>query len=182
MPGSLEIPFAIGQQVWWIGNGHREQLVTCPECAGTKAITMILGNGEQVSLYCENCRLGYDPPTGQVKRTYYEHSPTRFTPLRVGVDGSEIRYSESGPDSTCYSSAYAKDLFATQEECQVRCDVLNAEKTQEETDRAWQVLLQNRKKMASSVGYWSQMVGRLRKELAATEARLAVVKAKKGEA
>ena len=182
MPGSLEIPFAIGQQVWWVGNACREEWITCPECAGTRVITMILGNGEQVSLDCENCTHGYEPATGQVERTYYEHAPMSFIPGRVSVDGDEIRYSESGPDSTGYSSSYARDLFATKEECQVRCDALNAEKTREREDQSRQILLQSRKKMAWSVSYWREQVTRLRKELAVTEARLAVVKAKKGEA
>jgi len=182
MDATIPIPFALGEQVWWIGNGSSEEWVTCPECAGTKAITMVLGNGEQVSVACENCSAGFEPSRGVVKQTIYLHAPVPFTPRRVHVDGEEVRYSESGQGSTYYNSADAKNLFATKEECQRRCDELNVEKAKEKKDLAWQILIQNRKKMAYSAHYWTQMVSRLRKELAAAEARLQVVKAKKEEA
>jgi len=179
---SIPIPFPLGERAWWTGNGHREEWVTCPECAGTRAVTMILGNGEQYSLHCDNCRAGYEPSAGVVKRTFYEHAPQQITLNRVSVDGNKIRYSQESPDATCYGVIYAEHLFARQEECQAACDRLNEQRNKEERDRAWQILLQNRQKMAWSVHYWRDRAARLRRELATVEARLAVVKQKKGEA
>ena len=175
---SLPIPFALGEQVWWVGNGYREESITCPECAGTKALTMIRGNGEQVSLECNYCQLGYNPPRGVVSRIYYDHRPTLFTPRRVRVDGDEITYSASEPDATCYVTAYARDLFTSQDECQARCDILNAERTRAEEDKALAMLTSKRQSLAHSVHYWGNLAKNLKKQLEQVEARLAVVKQK----
>jgi len=88
---SIEIPFAIGQQVWHVGSGYRQEWIECPECAGTKAITMIQGNGVQVSLACAACSAGYEPPRGVIQRTYYEHRPVQVMLRRVEVRGNEIQ-------------------------------------------------------------------------------------------
>jgi hypothetical protein len=169
---TLPIPFALGEPIWWIGSGHREEWITCPECAGTKVITMLLGNGESYELDCEGCRLPYEPSIGHVVRHIYEHAPEAFTPNRVDISGEEIRYSAAPPSATCWSSAYAKDLFISREECQARCDVLNAEKTKAGMDALVAQLKGNRRKLAWSVHYWRGQIHGLEKQLSMVRARL----------
>ena len=175
---TVPIPFALGEQLWWVGNGYREEEIPCPECAGTKALTLIRGNGEQVSLECNYCQLGYDPPRGVVSRIYYDHRPTPFTPRRVRVDGDEITYSASEPDATCYSVVSARYLYPSQDECQARCDILNAERTKAEEERALAILASKRQGLAHSVHYWGNLVKDLKKKLEKATARLAVLKEK----
>jgi len=91
MASSIPIPFALGQPLWWVGNGYQEEWVVCPECCGTKVITMVQGNGTAVSLNCAACAVGFMPPTGRVKRVFYRHEPTPFVPRRVEIYGQEIR-------------------------------------------------------------------------------------------
>ena len=128
---SLPIPFAIGEEVWWVGPGWKQEMITCPECAGTRALTLILGNGESVSLACDNCSLGYDPPRGVVKRTYYHHEPEQFQCLDVRIDSAtEFRYlcHDRGSKST--------DLYRDRDECAKACTALNEKrKEDEERDR-----------------------------------------------
>lgn len=181
MEATIPIPYALGQELWWVGNGYREEWTTCPECLGTRIITMILGSGEQAELQCETCRLGFDDASGKIKRVFYDHRPTRFVPGRVSVDGSDIRYSESGPDSTCYGTAQADDLFSSEAECQVRCDKLNAERTKAEAQRMIAVLSQNRRSMAHSVSYWRQQIAKTEKDLERMRGYLSVATQKEAK-
>lgn len=182
MSGAIEIPFAIGETVWSIGSGHREETVVCPECAGTKAITMIQGSGERFSLGCARCGPVYEDPRGYITRTIYEHRPERFVCARVSVDGAEVRYSEAPSSATCYTSRDSADLFRDQAECQARCDVLNAEKAAADREREIANIASKRKDLAWSVHYWQGQIRRLEKQLEAARAALAVCKEPKEEA
>src|SRR3990167_8589377 len=135
MNPSIEIPFVIGETVWWVGNGYQEEFVTCPECLGSKAITMILGNGEQYSLRCEGCSRGYEGPFGVVTRIFYKHVPEKVTLNRVEISGNRISYSVSGPDATCYSLISVEGLFSSESKCASRCEELNIQRTKDEEAR-----------------------------------------------
>jgi hypothetical protein len=170
---SMEIPFAIGEQLWSTGYGVREELIVCRECAGTRVIEMIKGNGERVSLDCGVCMHCYDPPhPGYEKIMNYEFKPARFVPKRIGMSGEEFIYSESPPSANCYSSAYAKDLFRSFDDCERRCNELNEERARDDEQRRIANLSSKRKSLAFSASYWSQKAKTLREELAVAEARL----------
>jgi hypothetical protein len=173
MTHTIELPFAIGEQIWWAGDGFRQEWVTCPECAGTRVIEMIQGNGERVALDCECCRSGYEPSRGVVVRTRYEFKPVPFTPQRWRCDGDEFGFSESPPDAAHYTIVYAKDLFKDRDECLKRCAEKNAEHAAEDERRFMANLSSKRRSMAFSAHYWRGQVEKLRKELAMAEARLA---------
>ena len=175
---SLPIPFAIGQKVWWIGQGHNTRVIVCPECMGTKAVTMILGNGTEISLGCRACTSGFNSPTGTRTEIYYEHIPHLFICTDVRAEGrGEFRYAGGGHD---YINS--ETLFEDHAECIKECDRLNEEKTQQERDRDLQNILGARKDMAWSAHYWTRKRSDLRKELESVERRLAAIKEiKKGE-
>jgi hypothetical protein len=168
----IKIPFAIGKKIWWTGNGYRTENVVCPECAGYKYVTVIQGNGETYTLDCRCCQLGYDHPLGWIERTIHEHVPTPFIPGRVEISGQHIRYSESGPNATCYSSIDAENLFETEEECAVACEKENKKQAEWEAEREIKNLQGRRKDNAWSVHYWGGIVKRLERELEVTKARL----------
>jgi hypothetical protein len=173
---SIAIPFAIGEELWWVGYAHREAWETCPECDGQRVVTIIRGNGETFPIECQCCALGFERASGLVKRTYFEHSPKVFIPGRVDISGGEIRYSESSPDANCYGSADCKDLFRDRAECVARCAELNAEqKAAEEKMFLWN-MLDRRKKMAWSVHYWSREVKEYERKLEAARVRLGLCK------
>lgn len=176
---TIPIPYALGAELWWVGNEYQEQWVTCAECAGSKAITVIFGNGETASLACAACLRGYEPPAGVVKRVFYEHKPTPFTANRVRIDGDEVQYSTSEPSASCYRTVDAKALFLTEAECQVECDKLNAERIKHEEKMAIQNLASKRRDLAWSAHYWRSEVARLEKNLESARARLAVCKERK---
>lgn len=172
MNHTIQIPFALDVQIWWTGNGHREEWIECPECAGTKAIEMIKGNGERVSLDCALCGPGYDAPRGVIRKHIYEHEPTPFTPRRVRVDGDDFMYSESPPSASCYGSVDDKHLFATREECQTKCDEMNAARAKADDERLIHEIRSKRKSLAFSASYWQGQVRDYEKRLAQAKALL----------
>jgi hypothetical protein len=176
MTASLPIPFAIGEIVWCCGNGRIEELATCPECAGTRALTLIQGNGEQVSIACACCSRGYGSPSGYVNRVRHEHRPERFTCARVDVSGDEIRYRD---DALACTSREASRLFRSLEECQAACDRENVERAEHDEKMALANLASTRRDMAFSVHYWGRKVRDLERDLERARARLSECKQRK---
>ena len=182
LEASIPIPFALGEPLWHTGYGHREEWIECPECAGSRALTLIQGNGKEVSIACACCSRGFEDPSGTVKRTHYERTPTRFTPRRVSVSGDEIRYSESEPDATAFNMVYATDLYVDRDECANRCEEDNAKHEKAQDELLLRNLVSKRREMAWSVHYWGRQVKTLERDLGRARERLSASKArKKGE-
>lgn len=181
MNASISIPFPLGVSLWWTSGPHRDQWVECPECCGTKVIEVVLGNGERYSLDCRCCQSGYDDPRGAIKCTVFEYRPVPFLPLSIQMHGSEVSYSESPPDSNCYSSVSTTNLFATKEECQAKCEQMNAEHAKAEAESIVYRRGRARKDLAWSAHYWGSQVRQLEKDLTTARARLSKCKASKKE-
>lgn len=65
--------FQIGQKVWRAIYDSQESSVECPDCAGTARIRCLLPDDTMVSIECEGCKLGFNPPTGRVMT--YDRTP-----------------------------------------------------------------------------------------------------------
>lgn len=169
MSDSIDIPFSIGESVWRASATPVERWVTCPECDGTKAVTMTLGNGEKHSLNCACCTLGYDPPMGVVRTYDYDSTPERYICRDLELRDGAVRY--GGVDAVY--------LYEDEEKCREHCNLLNAKHKEREEERALAVLSSKRRDMAWSVHYWRSEVHRMKKDLASVEARLAVCREKK---
>ncbi len=165
--GTVAIPFAIGSEVWWVGPAWRETYETCPDCAGTCYVTMTLGNGDVETIPCGLCSLGYDPPSGRVKRTVCGYAPTRFLCARVRIDGDRVSYMNDShyvPD--------VEDLFADEAACAAACEVKRAA-AQAERDAQWiRNRASKRRDLAWSVSYWRSQRTKLREELQRIEDKL----------
>lgn len=175
---TISIPFALGEELWSIGNGIRTEHITCPECAGTKVLTLIKGNGEHVELDCGYCGTGYDRASGVVPRTIYEHRPTPFIPRRLDMCGGEFTYSESPPDANGYSYEYAKNLYKSREECEEACAKLNAERAKNDERQALLNLQHRRRTLSHSASYWTTQAAKLRKDLDRVESYVKRLRAK----
>ncbi len=176
---SFPIPFALGETLWWTGYGGHEETITCPECVGTKAVTLTLGNGETYSLACACCGTGWENPRGYLKRNVREYKPTPFIARRVDISSGNIRYRQEDPSATCYRPVDVEDLFRDREACEARC----AEKmvgflSQEEIDIKNR-RSRSRKDLTWSVHYWSRMAKDLERELESVRNRLNVCKERK---
>lgn len=170
MSAQFEIPFAIGEEVWQARLQREKIRQTCSECAGTKAITLIKGNGEQVSLACENCRVAYEPSSGMETIHLWVVAPQKFICEKIHIYGDEIRYS----DKQNYSDI--KCLFSDFDECTKKCNELLAKQTKEAEENQIRCLSSKKQHMAYSATYWTQKVNKLKKELKTAEDRLLVCK------
>ncbi len=176
---SIPIPFAIGEQLWRAAADPAQQWETCPCCFGKLKIMMVLGNGEELTINCEMCAQGWREPSGKVRTHQVRYSPRSFTPQRVSMSGNDIHYSEASPDATCYNYADASKLTRDRSECQAQCDLLNAEHAAEEEGRLVHQLIQKKKSMAWSVGYWRNQLKKCEQEAERLRERLGIVVASK---
>jgi hypothetical protein len=150
----IELPFELGELLWKASYGSHGTTITCPECVGTREVTVIMGNGERYKLDCRACATGYDAPTGKVTVFKSESVPEPFIPRRYGHSGESWWYSESEPDANCYSYTEVQHLFRTKEECLADCTARNLETDKENEKRALAQLASKRRDLAWSVHYW----------------------------
>lgn len=148
---SLPIPFAIGEVVWCMGHGRREEWVTCPICSGEKFVTMIQGDGTAFALDCGECGPGYNAPCGKVRRYIYERRPEEFRCAAISdIRNGEVRYSDG------YQRTYvdARELFRDKDECAAKCAADNAAKAKADKEQGTHIQGSQRKSMAFSLSYW----------------------------
>lgn len=63
----------IGDQVWVATFETVDDSVECPDCCGKKHLAVIMGDDSRVTVACEGCKRGYEPPTGRVR--FYRRIP-----------------------------------------------------------------------------------------------------------
>lgn len=128
--------FNIGDQVWRATWDAEKTYVTCPDCGGTKHIRCILHDGSEVTIPCEGCSSGYNPPSGMVH--YYKGTaraePGTVSGVRVeAVRGEQI--TEYVVEGVYTHHTKAEDVFATMQEALVRAEARVRENEAEELAR-----------------------------------------------
>lgn len=123
--------YNIEDKAWHASRKGTEEVVTCPECFGEKYLTVILGDGSQVTIDCAGCASGYDPPKGYV--SYYKSSVEveLVTICKVEIYQDHAEYGFNGTDSF-HHIAKDTDLFATKEEATIRAKELAEEWNKEQ--------------------------------------------------
>jgi hypothetical protein len=168
------VKYQIGDRVWRPTWDASPAYVTCPDCAGSGRIRLIMADETIVSIDCGGCRCGYEPPTGRVK--VYDRRPTvepgEITGIEVEPDG--IKYRVSG----CYG-VREEELSADRDEAMAiatrRAEEFDAEErariaTKEKDTRSW----------AWNASYHRKCIRDAEKSIAYHKSKLAVaaVKAK----
>ncbi len=59
--------FNIGDTVYSASCYWGTTYITCPDCGGEGRLRVIFHDGEEVSIACQNCSRGYEPPTGKMQ-------------------------------------------------------------------------------------------------------------------
>ena len=86
----VDTPFEFGKTYWLPVTSPTPVTMPCQACYGNRAVTVILGNGEQVSVACEACGKGFSGPMGTEQSFTYEPSAKPFTVSEVTwMSGSE---------------------------------------------------------------------------------------------
>lgn len=121
--------FSFGQVVYAVVSDTKEEYLPCPDCGGTKFVTVIT-HAETVTLDCKGCERGYLGPCGFLVK----YVPSVFVVSRPIVS-LETDWQESGTyeyripsDSGGRWSKKEHELFATEEEAAASCAQVLKEK------------------------------------------------------
>lgn len=157
--GAIEIPFHVGESYWLpITHGNAIE-IPCPVCAGHLRITLTLGDGEQVSVPCEGCGLGYDGPRGYVREYRYEPGASL-----VRIDAIESMRDGKWRVSTSDKSSHDFDELCASEQAAL-------EKSAAMVAEAWEQVMAShcRKRKSDKVGwtvlYHRQQIAELKKKI-----------------
>lgn len=168
--------FQISSQAWLATFESSEAYVTCPDCGGTGRIRAILYDDTIVSIPCEGCTRGYDPPTGTVPvydRTARAELVTVIG-LTVETDG-KLEYRTTG--RWCVPE---EDLFETEAGALEAARAMAARMDEEQRARvsAKEMPL---KSWAWHVHYHRDCIRRAEKDIAYHSAKLNAAKVKAKE-
>jgi len=167
--------YNIGDKVWYAKTETKEKTVTCPDCFGQKALTVIKGDGSQVSIECEGCRRGYEGSQGYV--TFYEWCASACLVVIERVEETAIK-TEYG-FWNCYSGESDR-FFDTKEEAEKKSLELSEEHNQYELDKINQKEKHNRT-WSWNAHYHRDCIKRAERDLAYHTAKLSVAKIKAKE-
>jgi len=149
-----------------------DKWVTCPDCFGTKTLSVILGDGTEMVIDCAGCAPGLNEPRGVIKSYDYEPIVESKTVTGLSIDGEEIEYHFHLAGS-CYTVAKSEDIFASKGEAEERAEVLF-----EECRRNQENSLQRKEKptrdWAWHVHYYRQQIRRAKQDIERAEAKLNV--------
>lgn len=164
--------FNIGETAWFAQTGLRKIEEPCPVCYGKRAVVVILGNGDEVSVPCSYCGLGIDPPSGVTSVYRIEPGAERVT-----ITGREIR--EGDKTEVTYHGIggryfYSHTLFETEADALAASTELCAKELLDRETRAAWVKKDKIKSFAWNAGYHLREAGTLRARIAYHE-RMAIV-------
>lgn len=93
---TLQLKYEIGQEVWLAKADSVKAWVTCPDCGGTGCIRAMLHDDTMVTIECEGCKLGFNPPIGKV--SVYNRTPCAELVTITGfeAEAGRVDYRTSG--------------------------------------------------------------------------------------
>lgn len=171
----LDLRFQIGDVCWRSTWSSAENYVTCPDCGGTGQIAVIMHDKTEHSIECDNCKRGYDPPTGRV-RVYDRIGVAEKVFINgISVSGDKIEY------RTSTSHLIAEDVLFDNEQSALA----HAASRVVEIDREERDGIQNKEKdtrsWAWNASYHRRCIKTAEKEITYHTAKLNVAKIKAKE-
>lgn len=124
--------FNIGEKVWIADYQEHKQLwMQCPDCAGNKYHTITLGCGDVYTIDCQNCALGFEPPSGRV--SYWSSNASALRGEIVGLEktGGEYEYKVEARGTVFY----CKEVFSEEADAVKYAEEKLAARIQEQKDR-----------------------------------------------
>lgn len=110
-----------GTKVFLASYENREFIMKCPDCFGKRFLMVILGDDSRVTIACEGCSAGYDPPTGINKLYQASGRVVEATVTGIDVREGKVEYHTTAG----YRESY--DVFRTREEAEIRAKVVGDE-------------------------------------------------------
>ena len=169
----IETKYSIGDTVWYARCNWTNEKATCPDCGGTGRIRCIMHDETTVSVECQGCQSGYDPPTGFVTvYGYYSHVEP------ITITGAEVGERETRYRSHNYSIE-ASSLFPTKEEAEAAATRMVEEAKAKQAEKIAQKEKDSRS-WAFNASYHRSCIRRAQKDIEYHTAKLSVaaIKAK----
>jgi len=163
--------YKIGDLIWYAHMKYVSKTVTCPDCFGQKALTVIKGDGSQVSIDC-GCRHGCEGPRGYYEYTAYVPDVRQVAIQRIEIEGENISYGHSQN-----YSAQESDMFDNKEDAEKRAVELVAQHEVEELAKIYRKDKHNHT-WAWHVRYHRECLKRAMKDIEYHSAKLNVAKVK----
>jgi hypothetical protein len=129
--------FKVGDKAYLASMEYHQETVVCPDCAGKKYLTVILGDGTELSIDCCTCQSGYDPPRGYVN--YHSYRPMSEV-QEITIDGVEYRKDgdnyvateyQYNKSSSSWRTAKSNQVSANKAEAQLRAEMMAREASEE---------------------------------------------------
>lgn len=167
--------YSIGDKVWYAQRKAVARQELCPDCFGQCALTVIKGDGSQVSIACAGCASGYDTSKGYV--TWHGHviDVAEVVIEKVELTPLKVEYGFHG----CYH-ADQSCMFDTKEEAEVRALELAEEHNQDELARIYRKE-KNNHTWSWNAHYHRDCIKRAEKDLLYHTAKLNVAKVRAKE-
>lgn len=167
----MEAKYKIGDVAWYANRERKIKWLECPHCFGQKALTVILGDGSQVSIDCECCRRGLEA-WGRIESWEEVVAVKQITINRVEVFPDKVEYG-------FYESYRTEEinLFDTKEDAEVRAEELAEEYRQEEFRRL-EAKDKYSRKWSWHVYYHRNAIKEAQRQIAYHTAKLNVAKTK----
>lgn len=89
--------YEIGERAWRATFESSESFVICPDCGGSGRIRCLLHDDTMVSVDCEGCKRGYNPPTGRIH--VYDRAPRAVLATITGMEITEGKVEYHTADS-----------------------------------------------------------------------------------
>lgn len=155
----------IGDKVWTARLKHCEFKETCPDCLGTKAVTLLLANGDKETLECKTCYPGgFDPPRGYLIKTQYQpHAEQRI------IESMEVR---PGKITYRFYDWYCDEIFETKEEAEAFAEKLRIEREDEDHQIFLWKKEDSRRAWSWNCSYYRKQIKDAKSTLSYAEARL----------
>ena len=169
--------FKIGDEVFFASFDMREAWITCPDCLGKRALTVIMGDDLQVSIDCAGCGRGYEPPTGLI--TIYRHEPRvtikKITGVEVCCDGKTNYKIE------CNYTIEEDRLFAKREDAEKKAEELALKFAEDEKFRMANLKEDRKRTWSWNATYHRGRIRDAERDLVYHRAKLEVAKFKAKE-
>jgi hypothetical protein len=176
--------FAIGDKAWLAQCQWAAVNKTCPTCHGKLAVTLVLGNGDEVALPCGGCSPGYGEPTGKITEYDYSVEPelVEITGMSIERDGEKETVEYKSGNSSFNRVFKDHSIFPTEGEARAKGAEMKAKLEEEQRTRAEAIKANVHKSFAWNAHYHMQEAESHRKAAAYHEgkARLCKERAKAG--
>lgn len=169
--------YQLGQKVWWARTEAVGKTRTCPDCLGTRCVTVVLADYQCFSIPCETCdHMGrFHGPQGYIK--YREHveyaEETEIRGVELTRDGITYRTSKS-------YLVIEDQVYSTAEEANEHAARLAKERTKEEENKVYQKQ-DNHKRWAWHVRYYRNQIKEAQETISRATAKLNYAKTKTKE-